>query len=879
MFNKDPLTEHEINKDEFSVNESVKNASFFIKQGSHLNRRNLERMSLLIDKHQPHIKENSKILLGKVVVDNIYYFDRYLSINVNKNNLPERFEVYLVNNIELNSHFKMDYFFQDGDLCIDLESLKAVSDQIMGEWSFCVKSRYKNYTLIDLITKNSHKNDLCVLKDLGCNYFNDEVYCSGLFIKNSTLMFCQTPESSYLKTTRNIEKKDIYINDFLFKKYSFSFVLTEIDRSPELFRLILFSRYTNKKVVMNTQVKGNIVECFFDSKECMVKFIDNVENGRWDIFGEILFGDYLIEGRLVLDSDVQEKKGLKYSNLNSEESLLVYTTDTNKLSLVKGKQHNVFREKNQVRSKITQLKKKNNRIYEFSIELEANCDLEIDKVALKLRSKDIIRTIEILDIKVEFRENKYKISGTYNINWDDFFPLYWDLFIMVFDDSNEGGWIRVNGATKNIIKKVNKDYFKHAIKSRDGSKIIYPYVTFGNDISFMMRERENYETISNKVKETLAYYTYKLLKPVYFNRKDIWLGFEKFSKTAQDNGYAFFSYVDKNQLHENFYFVIDKNSADFDRIKKESNRIVKFMSFKYLLLVYGSKLLVSSETKRHVHNIRIRSGRVAEAINQKKSVFLQHGVTALKKSDVFKKSKGRGNFDLVVATSDIEQDIIINNWNYSSDEIITTGFSRWDLLTDKSNSVEKRKIFLMPTWRTWMEDMPTDDFIKSEYYLNYLSLLTSEDLNRLLIDNNLELVYFLHPKFKQYISEFKIENDNIKIKEFLDIKVNEEIMEASLMISDYSSVTWDMYYLNKPVIFYQFDLEKYMEYEGSYIDMEEDLFGDRVKNVNELLFELEYYIKHDFAMKESYATLRKDYFKHFDRENSKRIYDEIKKRF
>lgn len=836
-------------------------------------------MSLLIDSHQPHTTKNNEILLGKVLVDNIYYFDRYLSINVNENNLPKQFEVYLVNNRDVNSHFKLDHFFKDGNLCVDLDHFKNKSEQILGEWSFCVKSRYEKYILLDTITTISHGDTVCPIKDLSCNYIDEEAFCSGFFIKNSTLMFCQIPESSYLAATRDVEKKDIYVNEFMFSTDSFSFVLTDIDFSPELFRIILFSRHTYKKILINTQVEGNVVKCLFDSKESMIKMLDKVESGRWDIFGEILFGDLLFEGRIVHDNDVQRKKGIKYINLNSEESLLVYTTDRNLLSIVKGKPHNVFREKNQVRSKLTQLKKKNNKLYQFSIDLEAACELKIDKAALKLRSKDINRIIEIPDIQVEYRGNKYNIIASYNVNWDEFFPLYWDLFIMVSDDSNTSEWIRVNGASKNIIKKVNKDYFKHAIKSKDGSKIIYPYVTFGNDISFMMRERESYETMSNQVKEKIAYYTYKILKPIYFDKKDIWLGFEKFSKTAQDNGYAFFSYVDKNQLHDHFYYVIDKNSADYERIKRESNRIVKFMSFKYLLLVYGSKLLVSSETKRHVHNIRIRSGRVAKAINQKKSVFLQHGVTALKKSDVFKKSKGRGNFDLVVATSDIEKDIIHNNWNYSSEEIITTGFSRWDLLTDKSNNVERRKIFLMPTWRTWMEDMPTDDFVKSDYYLSYISLLTSKELNRLLMENNLELVYFLHPKFKQYISEFKIESDNIKIKEFLDIKVNEEIMEASLMISDYSSVTWDMYYLNKPVIFYQFDLEKYMEYEGSYIDMEKDLFGDRARNANELLSELEYYIKHDFAMKENFAALRKEYFKHFDRENSRRIYEEIKKRF
>src|SRR5699024_5347779 len=116
--------------------------------------------------------------------------------------------------------------------------------------------------------------------------------------------------------------------------------------------------------------------------------------------------------------------------------------------------------------------------------------------------------------------------------------------------------------------------------------------------------------------------------------------------------------------------------------------------------------------------------------------------------------------------------------------------------------VSKRKIFVMPTWRTWMEEVTEDYFIETEYYQQYYNLLNSSKLHLLLEKNDLELVFFLHPKFKRYIRSFQIDHNRIILKEFLDIKVNEEIMESSLMISDYSSVTWDMFYMNKPVLFF-----------------------------------------------------------------------------
>ena len=41
-----------------------------------------------------------------------------------------------------------------------------------------------------------------------------------------------------------------------------------------------------------------------------------------------------------------------------------------------------------------------------------------------------------------------------------------------------------------------------------------------------------------------------------------------------------------------------------------------------------------------------------------------------------------------------------------------------------------------------------------------------------------------------------------------------------MLITDYSSVSWDIYYMEKPILFYQFDLEQYNETNGSYIDMD-----------------------------------------------------------
>ncbi|MDT8303274.1 MAG: CDP-glycerol glycerophosphotransferase family protein, partial [Sedimentisphaerales bacterium] len=103
------------------------------------------------------------------------------------------------------------------------------------------------------------------------------------------------------------------------------------------------------------------------------------------------------------------------------------------------------------------------------------------------------------------------------------------------------------------------------------------------------------------------------------------------------------------------------------------------------------------------------------------------------------------------------------------------------------------------------------------------------------------------------------------------------INESSLLITDYSSVSWDFFYLCKPVIFYQFDFDDYLKNRGSYLDLKNDIFGDRTESNVELMQYIKFYINNSFSEKEEYTGLRNKFFKYSDNFNCKRIYEETKK--
>lgn len=139
----------------------------------------------------------------------------------------------------------------------------------------------------------------------------------------------------------------------------------------------------------------------------------------------------------------------------------------------------------------------------------------------------------------------------------------------------------------------------------------------------------------------------------------------------------------------------------------------------------------------------------------------------------------------------------------------------------------------MPTWRSWLEEQGNEVFVNSQYCKCYRSLLENKELENFLKKHKVKLVFHIHPKMREYLNAF-CENERVELIPHGSRQLNELIMECSMLITDYSSVSWDVYYLGKPVIFYQFDYELYMKAHGSYIDMEKELFGDRCLTEKEL---------------------------------------------
>ncbi|MBM0066071.1 CDP-glycerol glycerophosphotransferase family protein [Alkalicoccobacillus gibsonii] len=513
---------------------------------------------------------------------------------------------------------------------------------------------------------------------------------------------------------------------------------------------------------------------------------------------------------------------------------------------------------------------------DFSVR-SLNKDQDLTFISLSLIKRDNEETIITLPVTIKSSDQqKSRLCSRIQLSELSLDSFYWDFYVSIQTSAANVEDIRVICDHYLVLKKL-RHLMKKFTLITDQNYMVYPYVTVNGGLSITYRKKGEFEEPKHKIMEYTAYFFYGIIYK-FIPKSSVWLIHEKFSETAQDNSFYFFRYCYEKYPKKKVYYVIKKGAKDEKQLAAYKDKVIYFMSFKHLLLLMSSKLIISSEAKGHGYAWRVSRGVFKKVITAKKFVFLQHGVLGLKKVDSTFNYDTQNSAELFVASSDYEKEIIRSNFGYNTDQIMVTGLARWDVLEDKSQlkgESEKKEILLMPTWRNWLEEVEEDQFIRSDYYQEYNQLLQSASLHEFLKEENLLLNFYVHPKFMPYVSTFVQSSGHIRVMEFGDESVNELIMRASVLITDYSSVAWEMYYQSKPVIFYHFDLEKYNQYQGSYMDFKKELFGDVAYTNAELISKLKHSSNLGFKENESDFKKKKNYFKYVDHQNSQRIYNEI----
>ena len=545
---------------------------------------------------------------------------------------------------------------------------------------------------------------------------------------------------------------------------------------------------------------------------------------------------------------------------NSKKQIMIYLCPENK----------VLNE--QTKAKLLKLKSGKSTV-KIKARLKKIEGMDVKSVILRYRS--VLTYDNDIDYNIEEKENYYYIDIFIDFKKLELRELYWDLYIIAQKDGRE------NEISIKFTSQYYKCKFYLAHKGYDAgnSHIVIPYYTVANCIAFLYRASSDYDKYIYKIKDMAACVLYALAKK-HWKKKHIWLVFEKFCTMAQDNGYYFFKYCMENLPEEekkNIYYVIDKKAPDYEKVKKYGKHVIQFMSLRHCIYILAASLYVGSDARSHLYAWRSKTSLIRSKMIKRPIFFLQHGVTALKDVSKIFGAGGSSAMTHFTATSKFEQEIIVKYLHYKEEDAPIVGFTRWDVLEDTSDTSDKL-ILMMPTWRSWLEEVPDEEFLKSDYYKNYAHLLQDDRLTKLLEKYNTRLIFYIHPKFASYQKNFTQVGERIELVPFGSRPLNDIIKKCHMLITDYSSVCWDVYYQKKPVVFYQFDFEKYDIAHGSFIDMETELFGKRALDEDKLFEYVEECLADDFKLSDEQLAKHPYYFGYIDNDNSKRTYEYLRER-
>ncbi|MFE7373426.1 glycosyltransferase [Bacillus cereus] len=429
------------------------------------------------------------------------------------------------------------------------------------------------------------------------------------------------------------------------------------------------------------------------------------------------------------------------------------------------------------------------------------------------------KTIEV-NVKDLLEEGEWRISIRLSIGNT---VVEEPLRVLLAQLRNNTKYQNVNSLDIKVLYK-NSEATIQILKSNYTKRMMNKYSEIKRAIRFDVGlfKRKNHKTL-------LAIISYKLFGS-YFRRKRIWLIGER-EDTAQDNSYHLFRYIRKEHPDVPAFYIIDKKSNDYKNIEDLGN-IIQFGSFKhtFYLLICDKTINSYSETANMYTDEYKHILKYYPEWQQNKKIFIQHGVIGVSRVNHVL-NKNRMDYSLFVVSSQFEKDHIVKEFGYEEDEVIVTGLARWDALKDESRGNE---ILLMPTWRSWIKTK--DQLMKSKYWQTYSSFLQSKELHRMLEEQDMTLTFFPHYQTQKFGAEMPVFHERIKVMKQGNETVQSLLKRHYLLITDYSTVSFDFAYMNKPVIFYQFDYDEFYSkhYNEGPIDHKNGLFGDRVERAEEL---------------------------------------------
>ncbi|OWT33402.1 CDP-glycerol--glycerophosphate glycerophosphotransferase [Methanobrevibacter sp. 87.7] len=343
-------------------------------------------------------------------------------------------------------------------------------------------------------------------------------------------------------------------------------------------------------------------------------------------------------------------------------------------------------------------------------------------------------------------------------------------------------------------------------------------------------------------------------------------------------------------------FVMDKNNSfigNFNYIYKELNS--RNIDFEYNCVVKNrfsiSDIYHLARSKYIFLNDNFLALAYMNISNKTKVIQLWHGPGAFKKFgyssiefndkdliNLIRNSSKRISY-LTVTSNNIKK-YYSEAFQIDEDKIIASGIPRLDFYSEENTSEDNiskiRKDFMKnhPEIKNKKIILYAPTFRENSKYNNVFKYFNVNKFINELSDEYVLLIR-LHPKMYEFDTEDNINKDIFNFDNVIDCTYYENeqnlLLISDILITDYSSIMIEYSILNRPIIFFAYDLDNYLSNErGFYFDYNE-VPGTIVKNTDELI----YVIKNSIFKMDKLEKFLKFQFDYIDDKSSKRIIDYV----
>lgn len=425
----------------------------------------------------------------------------------------------------------------------------------------------------------------------------------------------------------------------------------------------------------------------------------------------------------------------------------------------------------------------------------------------------------------------------------------------------------MDGDEKVIRKRVRLNDRKHVFEEHVNSGIrLIPYRTKENNMSIRSVLEWHWIERDEKRQVILQKVLYPLFRLLPLKKKTV--VFEAYwGKSYSCNPRAIYEQMVHNKMdYEYIWFFLNENTPIHGPGKQ-----IRIRSWKYYYYLARAKYFVNNvnfpdfyEKRKGAVEIQTMHGTPLKTMG----IDVPGEVDTEEKLKRFLRRCSR--WDYLISPSTYVSEIVRRCYVYKK-EILEVGYPRNDkLFYDNSEEricqlkekmgipLDKKVILYAPTWRE-----------KKTFKLH----LDLEKMREKLEDDYvvlLRLHYFVSRSLD--ISPFKGFAYNFSAYE----DIQELYLIADLLITDYSSVMFDYGILNRPILFYTYDLEWYRdELRGMYVDIEKEAPGPLVKTTDDLIFAIEKLNKYWEEYGDKMKAFRRKFCEFDDGHASERVIERV----